>query len=153
MTSRETIRFQDGRCRVLNGCGAFTLVGARSWLDLLNWPLYSWVGFLFAAIGLVVLVWWVVRLVARVNEDTDPAEADREMLLALSELHQEGDLTPEEYRSIKSQLMGRLRAKDHHFSASQNAAKSAGTVRLPQKSSQPTEAESEAGDEDVGKTD
>ncbi len=38
----------------------------------------------------------IIRLVARVNEDTDPAEADRQMLLAINELHREGDLDNED---------------------------------------------------------
>lgn len=64
------------------------------------------------AIGLcclIVLIWLVVRLIARVNEDTDPAAADREMLMAITELHREGDLSQDEFRSIKGQLVRRLR--------------------------------------------
>ena len=60
---------------------------------------------------MIVLIWLIVRLIARVNEDTDPAEADREMLLTLSDLRREGDLTQEEFRSIKSRLVTRLSAK------------------------------------------
>lgn len=104
----------------------FVLLKTISWYDLPKWPLSSWLWFLAAMFGLTIMIWVIVRLVARVNEDTDPAEADREMLLALSELHQEGDLTPDEYRSIKSQLVGRLRATDDRFRGNQNAAKSAG---------------------------
>ncbi len=104
----------------------FVLLKTVSWYDLPKWPLSSWLWFLAAMFGLTIVIWVIVRLVARVNEDTDPAEADREMLLALSELHHEGDLTPDEYRSIKSQLVGRLRATDERFRRIQNAAKSAG---------------------------
>lgn len=63
------------------------------------------------AIGLaclVVLIWLIVRLIARANEDADPAAIDREMLMSIHELHREGDLTPDEYRSIKGQLVQRL---------------------------------------------
>lgn len=81
---------------------------ANDWLDLLHLPDLSWWHFLIALLCLVVLVWSIVRLVSRVNEDVDPAESDQEMLSAISELRREGDLTEDEYRSIKSQLMGRM---------------------------------------------
>lgn len=57
---------------------------------------------------MVVVIWAIIRLVSRVNEDVDPAEADREMLQALNDLRREGDLTEDEFRSIKGQITGRL---------------------------------------------
>ena len=80
------------------------------WLDLLQLPDFTWWQFLFAAAGLVVLIWAIVRLISRVHEDVDPAESDQDMLSAISELRAEGDLTEDEYRSIKSQLMGRMKS-------------------------------------------
>lgn len=80
----------------------------NDWLDLLHLPEFNWWQFLFAAACLVVLIWSIVRVVSRVHEDVDPAETDQDMLNAISELRREGDLTEDEYRSIKSQLMGRM---------------------------------------------
>ena len=78
------------------------------WLDLLQLPDFTWWQFLFAAACLVFLIWQIARFIARVHEDGDPAESDQEMLSAISELRREGDLTEDEYRSIKRQLMGRM---------------------------------------------
>ena len=82
----------------------------NDWLDLLQLPDFNWWQFLFAAACLVVLIWSIVRFISRVNEDVDPAESDQDMLSAISELRAEGDLTEDEYRSIKSQLMGRMKS-------------------------------------------
>ena len=80
----------------------------NEWLDLLQLPDFTWWQFLTAAACLVVLIWLIVRFVSGVHEDVDPAESDQDMLNAISELRREGDLTEDEYRSIKSQLMGRM---------------------------------------------
>ncbi len=80
----------------------------NGWLDLLQLPDFTWWQFLFAAACLVVLIWSIVRFISRVHEDIDPAESDQDMLNAISELRREGDLTEDEYRSIKSQLLGRM---------------------------------------------
>ena len=78
------------------------------WMDLLHLLDFNRWQFLFAAVCLVVLIWSIVRFISRVHEDVDPAETDQDMLNAISELRREGDLTEDEYRSIKSQLMGRM---------------------------------------------
>ncbi len=80
----------------------------NDWLDLLQLPDFNWWQFLFAALCLVVLIWSIVRFVSRVHEDVDPAESDQDMLNAISELRRQGDLTEDEYRSIKSQLLARM---------------------------------------------
>lgn len=81
--------------------------------DMLQLPDFNWWQFLFATMCLVALIWSIVRLISRVHEDVDPAESDQDMLNAISEMRREGDLTEDEYRSIKSQLMGRM---THTFS-------------------------------------
>jgi hypothetical protein len=88
----------------------FWLSRKTDWWKLLQLPDISWLPLLIAAACLIVVVWAIVRLVSRVNEDVDPAEADREMLLALNDLRREGDLTEDEFRSIKGQITGRLHA-------------------------------------------
>lgn len=80
----------------------------NDWLDLLQLPNFTWWQFLFAAACLIVLIWSIVRFVSRVHEDVDPAESDQEMLKAISELRRQGDLTEDEYRSIKGQILARM---------------------------------------------
>lgn len=114
------------------------LMRSKSLYDMLNWPLSSWMFFLAGLVGLIVLIWLVVRLIARVNEDSDPAEADRDMLLTLAELRREGDLTQEEFRSIKSRLIQRMSTSDEQFSGKPQSANSAEII-------QRTSHQSEAG--------
>jgi len=76
------------------------------WEDFLQF--ISWWPVLVAAVGLILLIWVILHFVSRVNEDVDPAEADREMLMALTELRYDGDLSESEIRSIKGQLISRL---------------------------------------------
>ena len=80
----------------------------NDWLDLLQLPDFNWWQFLFATACLMVLIWSIVRFVSRVHEDVDPAESDQDMLIAISELRRQGDLSEDEYRSIKGQLLTRM---------------------------------------------
>ena len=68
----------------------------------------SWLIFALVLIALVVFIWLITRLVTRATEDSDPAEIDRQMLTAINDLHRKGDLSQEEFRSIKGQLLDRL---------------------------------------------
>lgn len=88
--------------------GVYWLSKTTDWFKLLQLPNVSWISFLIAASCLVVVIWIIVRLVSRVNEDVDPAEADREMLQALNDLRRGGDLTDDEFRLIKGQITNRL---------------------------------------------
>ena len=92
--------------------GYVVIVAKRTndWLDVLQLPDFNWWQFLFTSACLVVLIWQFARFISRVNEDVDPAESDQDMLNTISELRREGDLTEDEYRSIKSQLMGRMKS-------------------------------------------
>ena len=60
---------------------------------------------------LVCLIWVIARLTTTVTDDIDPAEIDRQMLTAVNELHSQGELSEEEYRSIKGRLVTRLSNK------------------------------------------
>lgn len=80
----------------------------NDWLDLLQLPDFNWWQFLFAAACLMVLIWSIVRFVSSIHEDVDPAESDQDMLIAISELRRQGDLSEDEYRSIKGQLLARM---------------------------------------------
>lgn len=77
-------------------------------LEIPDLPVDSW---LFCTVVLVVLVffiWVVARLTSSATESIDPAEVDRQMLSAVTDLKSQGELTTEEYRSIKSRLVDRL---------------------------------------------
>lgn len=73
-------------------------------------PVHSWSFFLGVLVVLIFFIWVVARLTASVTGDTDPADDDRQMLGSLSEMRRRGELTDEEYRSIKSRLVQRLSA-------------------------------------------
>ena len=57
---------------------------------------------------IAVLIWAVVGVRSRYRDDDDPAAIDRSMLLGLGDLHRGGDLSDEEYRSIKGRLVKRI---------------------------------------------
>jgi hypothetical protein len=78
------------------------------WPKALPLPVDSWLGYSVLLIVTVALVWLVVALISRATDDIDPAEIDRQMLTAVNDLHRQGNLTQEEFRSIKSQLVERL---------------------------------------------
>lgn len=123
----------------------FWLSRKTDWWKLLQLPDFSWLPLLIAAACVVVVVWTIVRLVSRVNEDVDPAEADREMLQALNDLRREGDLTEDEFRSIKGQITGRLQTAWSDKKTSATAAKTVVTGRDPEVNSFSTKKEPEAG--------
>lgn len=52
-----------------------------------------------------VLVWLVVRVRSWFREDEDPTASAHEMLLQFRDLRRQGDLSEEEYRSIKNRLV------------------------------------------------
>lgn len=73
--------------------------------EFLNASLLQWIG-LFVAI--VVLAGVIVRIRTWIREDADAAADHYELLTGISDLHREGDLSEEEYRSIKGRLVSRL---------------------------------------------
>ena len=70
--------------------------------DFMQDSLWWWVGLLFA---IVVLTWTVLRLRQWFQEDSDPADDSRRMLSEIREMYHEGDLSEQEYRSIKGRLI------------------------------------------------
>ncbi len=67
--------------------------------------LYDWIGLLVLT---AVAVWFVYRLRSRYLGDADPAACDHQLLSQLTELRGEGQLTEEEYRSIKGQIARKI---------------------------------------------
>ena len=63
-------------------------------------------------VGLVLLVgigvWIVTRLRSRLADDEGSATGDQRLLSQIADLKQQGDLTEEEYRSIKGRLVERI---------------------------------------------
>lgn len=83
--------------------------------DLAKWdwsspelPVDSWWFFAVVLVVLIFFIWLVARLTATATDDMDPAEIDRQMLTAVSQLRSRGEITQEEFRSIKGQLVVRL---------------------------------------------
>lgn len=72
---------------------------------LLNASIWQIIGLLVA---LVVLVGLIIRIRSLFREDEDSTADDHLLLTQISDLHREGDLTEEEYRSIKGRLVQRL---------------------------------------------
>ena len=58
-------------------------------------------------VALLALAWVAVRMRAWYYEDDDPAGEADQMLSEIREIYQEGDLSEEEFRSIKSRLIQR----------------------------------------------
>jgi len=53
---------------------------------------------------LVLAAWLIFRIRARFRDRADSTADDQQMLLQLGDLRREGDLSEEEYRSIKGKL-------------------------------------------------
>jgi hypothetical protein len=70
--------------------------------------LASWVAWLGLFLLLAGAAWLIIRIRAQFREREDPAEEGHQMLMQMGELHRQGGLSDEEYRSIKSQLSGPL---------------------------------------------
>ena len=87
-------------------------------LKLLEASLLEWIA-LIAAVAFAA--WLIFRIRARFRGGDDPAAADHGMLMQISELRRRGDLSEEEYRSIKGRLVERLdrtmRSQDKHTTA------------------------------------
>ena len=71
-------------------------------------PVDRWWFFGIVLVLLVVAIWLIARLTSSATGDIDSSEIDRQMLSVISELRSQGELTSEEYRSVKSRLVERL---------------------------------------------
>ena len=83
------------------------LIGEWNW-KIPELPVDNWWFIGIVLVLLIFVIWVVARLTTSVTDDIDPAEIDRQMLTAVSELHSQGELTQDEYRSIKGRLVERL---------------------------------------------
>ena len=72
---------------------------------LLDASIWQWIGLLVA---LMVLMGLIVRIRSLFREDEDSTAVDHQLLSQITDLHREGDLTADEYRSIKGRLVQKL---------------------------------------------
>jgi len=99
--------------------GWINLLMFAGWdIPALELPVDSWLFFTIVLVLLVLFIWAVTRLTTAGTEDIDPAEVDRQMLTAVSELRSRGELTNEEFRSIKGRLVERLATDSNESDAS-----------------------------------
>ena len=66
----------------------------------------SWIAWFGLFALLAVAAWLVLRIRARFRDRDDPTEGGHRMLMQMGELHRQGGLSDQEYRSIKSKLSG-----------------------------------------------
>ena len=66
------------------------------------------VGVVVVAIGVLVVI--ALKLRARYREDSDDAVSRDDLLLQFRDLHRQGGLSEDEYRSIKGKLVGQSAA-------------------------------------------
>ncbi|MEQ9408377.1 MAG: hypothetical protein RIK87_11650 [Fuerstiella sp.] len=86
-------------------------------------PVDSWWFCAVVLALLMIFIWAIARLTTSATEDIDPAEIDREMLTAVNELRSRGELTQEEFRSIKSHLVRRLADEAHSAGSDDSSQK------------------------------
>ena len=86
---------------------SFSILAEWDW-SIPEVPSDSWLVCAIALIILMFFIWAIARLTSSANEGIDPAEIDRQMLTAVTDLKSRGELTADEYRSIKGRLVNRL---------------------------------------------
>jgi uncharacterized membrane protein len=69
--------------------------------EVFSASVWIWIGLIVA---ILVLAWIVVRVRAWYRDDEDHAENARRLLSEIQEMYDEGDLSEEEFRSIKGRL-------------------------------------------------
>jgi uncharacterized membrane protein len=77
------------------------LAAAKTVWDLLDQSMWSGIGLVVA---LLWLAWAAYRLRSWYGEDEDRADAGQEMLSQLRQMRAEGEVSEEEFRSIKGRL-------------------------------------------------
>jgi hypothetical protein len=75
-------------------------------LDPKIWKLVGATLVLFASLAFAA--WLVLRIRSRYRDNEDPAAVEHQMLMQLRDLRRQGDLSEDEYRSIKGRLIERL---------------------------------------------
>lgn len=76
-------------------------MGAGSLREVLQASAWTWLGLIFA---ILALAWIVARVRSWFREDADPAESANRLLSEIREMYEQGELSEEEFRSIKGRL-------------------------------------------------
>jgi len=76
---------------------------------LLSATVWEWLVLIVVLIVLIRLVMWIK---SSLREDDDPSSIDHQMLVEITELQRQGEITETEYRSIKGRLVDRLKIED-----------------------------------------
>ena len=83
-------------------------MGSRKWdriLDsLLSGSPVEWIAFLVVAFAILGSIWAVARYRASLRGDADPAAAESLLVRQVRELRDRGEVSENEYRSLKSRL-------------------------------------------------
>ena len=79
--------------------------------------------FVGLAVVILVAIWLIVRIRSWSRDGEDPAAADHQMLSHLADLRREGNLSDEEYRSIKGRLARKIEGSVRPQSEAQPAPK------------------------------
>ena len=69
--------------------------------EVFSASVWTWIGLIVA---ILVLAWIVVRVRAWYRDDEDHAENAQRLLSEIQEMYDEGELSQEEFRSIKGRL-------------------------------------------------
>lgn len=109
--------------------------------DTLIWKLLEgspreWFWFVCGLGGLVFVLWVFARFIAWMRDDEDTAAAEQMMLTEISELHRGGDLSDEEYRSIKGRLLERLENSDAFAKPAERDEQATSQQQAPAKESE-----------------
>ena len=84
-------------------------IGEGGWLwRLMEGSASDWIGFGATLVALLILVWLSFLIRSWLRDDAGPEADSHQMLTQVGDLLREGDLSEEEYRSIKSRLIERL---------------------------------------------
>ncbi|MCA9039309.1 MAG: hypothetical protein KDA65_03070 [Planctomycetaceae bacterium] len=72
--------------------------------ELLN---QSWLLYTGLIVAVCFLIWVIIQVRTRLRDDADHNADPWQLLQQMQDLHRQGDLTEEEYRSIKGQLLSK----------------------------------------------
>lgn len=126
----KTMNIPIGSCGCIEGSTEainVRRIGEESWLwRLMEGSVSDWLGFGAGFAALLVLIWLSFLIRSWLRDDAGPEADSHQMLTQLGDLLREGDLSEEEYRSIKSRLIERLddssRGDDTHLDDNTNGS-------------------------------
>ena len=82
----------------------------KLWDELFGGGILEWLSFIATILVIAAIIWSIVRVRAWFRDDVGADESDEQLLIQMMEMRREGELSEEEYRSIKHRLAARLRS-------------------------------------------